>query len=691
MSIQKLLLFAAIFLLAFSCTPELEKMDIEPAQEQDQNPVDIEVPDGFDFSYDRAVDLLILTVDTTGRIQGNSPVWLYSDLPSRGGKLLAKGISNSSGELRLNFQVPNEQRLVKAFTANRNLPLAQNIDVMEKRRLYTWCSATPRDPAREFQDLLENLLKERNEENATCESVLYHQQGKFLRKLNPVDGSFSTIGAASKAYHGIAYNSLDNKIYGIYQSFDAHHLWRIDKQTGIEQDLGEIPALLGSHNTYPMDVDDSGNLNIVRHIDGKWHQVAIDLDRFESDPVGSTQLNVLNDNLNAPQDMVYHPSFRRFYAMEKDGMLVAINMEKKSIKRLENLGNLAGKGDFGSIWTDETGQLIFHNNQNGKVFNTIMAGPEEVSSPHLLINGHSTGLSNAASCPHAATPFAITADKDQDGIPDLLDDAPEDAGVTVVNEIFLPSKNNYGTYAFEDRWPYMGDYDFNDLVADYNYTFELNEEGLVETVSCSFVVRASGASYRNGFGVAFDNIPAQLVTATTGNRKIPLGTSAEGVEQGQSSAVFILFDDIHEFLEAPAGTMINTLVGGTTRPAREVHISFKLHTALDFNVVNQINPFIFTNNERGNEIHLLNHPPTDLAILSRLGTEQDRSNPSEGQYYQNHNGFPWAIEFPGSFDYPKESVNILTAFPRFESWVYSSGTTDTDWYFRENYIPQLIY
>jgi LruC domain-containing protein len=70
--------------------------------------------------------------------------------------------------------------------------------------------------------------------------------------------------------------------------------------------------------------------------------------------------------------------------------------------------------------------------------------------------------------------------------------------------------------AFEDNWPSKGDYDFNDVVVDYNINTVTNAQNQVVEVIGEFTLRASGATYNNGFGFQLDNIAPNKVTSVTG-------------------------------------------------------------------------------------------------------------------------------------------------------------------------------
>ena len=104
-------------------------------------------------------------------------------------------------------------------------------------------------------------------------------------------------------------------------------------------------------------------------------------------------------------------------------------------------------------------------------------------------------------------------DADGDGVEDDLDEFPDDPKRAFSN--VYPAVGSYGTFAFEDLWPSRGDYDFNDLVLEYQFTLITNAANQVTDLNASFVIKAVGASYHNGFGLLL-NTPAENVKSLTG-------------------------------------------------------------------------------------------------------------------------------------------------------------------------------
>ncbi|MCF8426109.1 MAG: DUF4842 domain-containing protein, partial [Bacteroidia bacterium] len=63
----------------------------------------------------------------------------------------------------------------------------------------------------------------------------------------------------------------------------------------------------------------------------------------------------------------------------------------------------------------------------------------------------------------------------------------------------------------------------------------------------------------------------------------------------------------------------------------------------------------------------------------------DATNLGNGDTYVSKNGrYPWALNVPASFDYPKEKADINTAHLKFASWVSSGGSQFTNWYANES-------
>jgi len=156
-------------------------------------------------------------------------------------------------------------------------------------------------------------------------------------------------------------------------------------------------------------------------------------------------------------------------------------------------------------------------------------------------------------------PQASIVDADSDGVADADDAYPNDATRAYNNLYPSPS---FGTLMFEDLWPATGDYDFNDLVVDYRYNLVTNAANKVVEMKGTFVTRAVGASFRNGFAFQLNNLSPDKITAVTGAKYhgAPwISNASNGTENEQTFANVIVFDDAQKVLPSPGGSGTNIM------------------------------------------------------------------------------------------------------------------------------------
>ncbi len=301
-----------------------------------------------------------------------------------------------------------------------------------------------------------------------------------------------------------------------------------------------------------------------------------------------------------------------------------------------------------------------------------------INSPAALACGN-TYIPTSSCNPTGNGSTPATQDADSDNVPDdddLYPNDPDRAG-----EVYYPSANTFGTIAFEDLWPAMGDYDFNDLVLDYRIHWITDADNKAKDVIFEYKVRAIGAGLRNGFGVEINVSPAlvESITRTTSLSNL-ISLNANGTESGQSKAVIILFENANDELPNAGGPFVNTVPNGPYSTPRLSQASVTFTTSQSLSSIMNMNPFMIVNQDRGREIHLSGYAPTDLADANLFGTASDDSEPSNGRYYVNKNNLPWALNIPVSFDYPIEKADVVSAYNNFAAWALSGGSSNTDWY-----------
>ncbi len=277
----------------------------------------------------------------------------------------------------------------------------------------------------------------------------------------------------------------------------------------------------------------------------------------------------------------------------------------------------------------------------------------------------------------------LSSDADEDGVNDDYDDYPNDPDKAFDN--YSPAAG-YGSLIFEDLWPGRGDYDFNDLVLDYQFKIVTDASNKVTDVVGSFVVRAIGAGLSNGFGFQFPNNNVQSADINVSGSVLSsnyITLNENGTEANQNKPTIIVFDNAKDILQSSSGFGVNVTPGAPYIAPVTLTVSMaftpNIYTVDDIDLIN-FNPFLIVDETRGKEIHLADYQPTSLADESYFGTMNDDSNPSTGKYYKTENNLPWAIKIPESFDYTIEKSQITNAYLKSYDWAHSSGSVFLNWY-----------
>lgn len=301
-----------------------------------------------------------------------------------------------------------------------------------------------------------------------------------------------------------------------------------------------------------------------------------------------------------------------------------------------------------------------------------------VNGATVVTPGNEQNFLAVTACNPEGMGAVIINDTDNDGVPDDIDEFPNDPNRAFVS--WYPAQNTFTTFAYEDLWPSLGDFDFNDVVVIANFKIVTNAQNKLVDVDGRFRLMAAGAGFNNGFAIAFDIAPEHVASVTGGliaSNYIIL--DAKGYEAGHTNqTVWIVMDAINSIY--PSETFINTVPNVPYILTDTINMSMTLQNPQTAFGQAPFNPFIIVGGERGKEVHLLDRKPTALANPALFGTGDDRSNPSTGAFYKTASNLPWAIEIPVTFDYPVEKADILLTHLRFADWAQSGGSQFADWY-----------
>lgn len=257
--------------------------------------------------------------------------------------------------------------------------------------------------------------------------------------------------------------------------------------------------------------------------------------------------------------------------------------------------------------------------------------------------------------------FEISCDADGDGVIDRWDQLPDDGDGAFIT--YFPEDGKQ-VVAFEDLWPSLGDFDFNDLVMSNQV--KIIKDADLNLVEASFKVSidAIGASLHNGIAMMLytntkEPFADNIIESVTGDVNLdPDNTNGLIL----SNDVFVTVDDRYQNNgSGPIG------VPDTIR----FTIMFN-DNAADF--IPEL--YLFRTGNRGLEVHRSGFPLTATANTALFNTVNDAGD------YKTSTGLPWGMEIitSGIYKSPIEKVEILFAYPKFGAWATSNGVNEPTWY-----------
>jgi LruC domain-containing protein len=253
----------------------------------------------------------------------------------------------------------------------------------------------------------------------------------------------------------------------------------------------------------------------------------------------------------------------------------------------------------------------------------------------------------------------------------VLSDNPTE----VSSNVYYPSSTSYYLVGYEDQYPQLGDYDFNDLVVAYRVNFGLNEELEVVTISAEGYLIARGGSYDHSWHLKIA-LPEGSQTDGSYQLYIPPGSSS-GSELIQyidtSSGLDItLFNNTTSLFFDPASAFTNTLWDSEHVLGHKFSFEITLSNPVSLGEMGQapFDPYLYVH-DTNLEIHLAGKSP--------VMPESD--NISKGfTSFIDENGYPFALVFPEDWQFPNEYVDIGAAYPQLLEYIQSNRQNKVDWY-----------
>lgn len=545
---------------------------------------------------------------------------------------------------------------------------------------------------------------------------------RYLQANRIVDGATLNLSIFDFAFHpttGEAYAVDSNG-----------RIFLINVNTGDATNLGDL-GVSGTFGAAYFDVE--GNLYISRNSDGYIYRIKVD-DIDNTDLTAAVKLFAIgpesgnNDGARCAIAPLIDDSIEIDFgdAPESYGTLLDDNGPRHEIGSLylgnkvtnEYVPNSADSGDDGvafvsTVQSASAAQLqsivSVETSQNGYLHawvdwnqNGFFDDEEKVFDAKYLNEGQNALMMNVpAGALHGETwaRFRVSELDTLSPTGGVTNGEVEDYQITVTDSqyttVCYPSSSGFVTLAYEDIWPSLGDYDFNDVVVEYRACQDkINNTVMRYWISGNLV--AVGAQYHNAFavrlsGVSPDNVNQTLISHTIGGEKI----HDSPIEVNRSEVILQVLPDTSTLYQSTASCSFFRTEEGCAASAK---IPFELYVPLSVGKSDALaprgilDPFIFavegfwhgphvTNgNARGWEVHLKNQAPTSAFDTGLLGTEDDASSPSQSLYFATDRGLPFAIQISEQWSPPLEAIDITDAYPLFADFAESNGEENSYWF-----------
>lgn len=258
--------------------------------------------------------------------------------------------------------------------------------------------------------------------------------------------------------------------------------------------------------------------------------------------------------------------------------------------------------------------------------------------------------------------FEIECDFDGDGTPDDSDDSDDNPDASFTS--YFPSSGKQ-VLAFEDLWPSLGDFDFNDVVLSNQAVILKNASQ--ELVSASFKVSidAIGAGLDNGIGMMIYDENGQPIAGELINE-----LSGDASRDTDNTNGIILTNDV---FATTLDRYQNNGVGATTDSPDTLYFTITFNAG-----ITGFTPelYIFRTAVRSHEVHRSQFPGTAIMDENLFNTDDDNG------HFKTSTKLPWGMEIitDGHFKVAIERTEIISAYPQFEAWATSGGTENPTWY-----------
>ena len=202
------------------------------------------------------------------------------------------------------------------------------------------------------------------------------------------------------------------------------------------------------------------------------------------------------------------------------------------------------------------------------------------------------------------------------------------------------------TYCFEDNWPWLGDYDMNDVGIVSRIDRMMSKDGgKVSALTINWELRAAGTTYDIAGAVQMDKVQTSDVAGVVSSHE-GFGSGAfasRGLDADSPCAVIPFFNRTEELLSAS-----NTWKGQPAAAIRKHTTTVTFSQPVDIaSVLDSEMNFFIAPKQRTSEIHMPGYAPTASGIIGKgsfLPSDPYKFFVTEGEQTKNTNDAPDDIE-----------------------------------------------
>jgi hypothetical protein len=229
---------------------------------------------------------------------------------------------------------------------------------------------------------------------------------------------------------------------------------------------------------------------------------------------------------------------------------------------------------------------------------------------------------------------------------------------------YFPSAESFYIVGYEDLYPQIGDYDFNDLTVAYRVRYGFNTDNQVVSIKGIAYLLTRGAAYNHNWHLKISlpqTVLASLSCVTYIDPQTSQTCSPDNPPSYQGIADIVLFDKTLQIFTDPLSSspLVNTLPGQSFILGPKATFTLELDTPIPSESIGSapFDPVLEVLNT-GESIQLLQVDPD----------------------FKDLNGYPFGMLLPNAWQPPYEYIDLNDAYPLFQSFVDSEGTQSLDWY-----------